>query len=178
MKKDKRIIIAVIAVAIVVIALIVIFVVNGNDRELTCSRTDTPVDGFSVSENLEMSLAGGKISKISLEKKITVDGEFSKFDTYFEIIEDSLNSAYTYLSEDELSIEREDNVIRASVETTDVGIILDNFDIEMNSPENQYDLNFSVQSNFEASSSSYKIGDEYSYNDLRSKIEELGYTCK
>lgn len=69
MKKDKRIIIAVIAVAIVVIALIVIFVVNGNDRELTCSRTDTPVDGFSVSENLEMSLAGGKISKISLEKK-------------------------------------------------------------------------------------------------------------
>ena len=89
-----------------------------------------------------------------------------------------MNSAYTYLSEDELSIEREDNVIRASVETTDVGVILDNFDIEMNNPENQYDLNFSVQSNFEASSSSYKIGDEYSYNDLRSKIEELGYTCK
>ena len=68
-------------------------------EKLTCSRTDTPVDGFSVSENLEMFLAGGKISKISLEKKNTVDGKFSKFDTYFEIIEDSLNSAYTYLSE-------------------------------------------------------------------------------
>lgn len=165
-------------VFIIVVVLMIIIIPNGNKNKLlTCTRSEEPVEGITIDETLKFDVKKEKIAKITGEKRITLSAEYTKYPTFYDIFKDTLKKSYAYVPEKDLTIDQKDATVKASF-TTDQGVILNNIDISILNPKDKYDLSINTQNNFDAASTSYKIGDEYSPKNLKKKIEEYGYICK
>ena len=166
-------------VIVIVIILIAVICGLGGSKTITCTKNKTVVD-FKFKEELVIKLEKDKISSIKLDKSVTIGDDYSKFDTYHNIIHNLFTNAYDYLDKSDYKIKQKDNTTNIKLEVTkkDKGIILDNMQIISNNPDNKYDLTFNRVNNLDGASTTYKVGDEYKTKELKKKIEGLGYTCK
>lgn len=174
---NKKLLIAIIGgIAIVVLVIVLIVNLTAN-KPLTCTR-DKSVADFKIKDELIVEVKDDKIDKLDLTKSVTVGDTYNRFDQYDETVKSQLENAYNYLDKSQYKIKQKKHVTTVTVSLEKNGLILDNFTIIANNPDNELDVMFNTVNNLESASTVYKVGDKYEKKDLEKKIEDLGFKCE
>lgn len=188
-------------IAAIILIIVLISLMFGGKKTLTCTREETVVD-FKFKETLVIELKDSDkkdefyISNLELDKSIEIGDTYNKFEKFSTIVKSQFDSAYDYLDKELYVIKQDGNVTSVKVKISEkdyeklkkkskvglsdheLGLILDNMSIISNSETNKFDLTFNHSKVLESSSTAYKINDKYTTNNLKIKLEGLGYTCK
>lgn len=177
--KNKKILLGIIIIALVIVIIISLILGNANKaNKLSCTKNQEFVTGINLDETTIITIKDDKISRIIITKKINLDNYYQQFDTYRDAIFKHMSEAYNYLDKKSYTIEKTDDYIMAKIDTTKDGVILNNLEISKLSETSRDDLRINSSNNLESSSSTYKINDEYKTEELKKKLEGLGYKCK
>lgn len=159
----------------VVLIILLVIIFRSINKPITCTRSEELIDGITTSEKLKVSIKKEKIKKINLNKEIILDDFYDEYGTYYDSIEDILSKSYEYLNADK-SIKKEDKKIKVEINTKEKGIVLNNISIKYNG-EDKTTLRYDGVTDLK-DKTSIKINDKISKKELKSKLKEIGYTCK
>lgn len=160
----------------VVIVLIAIVVMAFNHKTLKCNYDDRElIKGMNQSEELKVTIDFGKIKKINMKQSIKINDYYDKKNTYYDSLEKLFRNAYAYLGDD-VTVEKVDKSIVANISTKREGIVLNNITIKQNGVEDttlRYDAETDLKNE-----NAINIKDKINKEELKNKIEKLGYKCK
>ena len=98
----------IIAIAIV---LIILLFPRTNTKVLKCTIDEDLVKGIHLKDSIRVNLVKGKLKDVKVDKSIDLSDDYTKFDTYKEIMEMHLKSSFQYLDENDYSINVKDNTL-------------------------------------------------------------------
>lgn len=142
---------------------------------IVCDRNIKDDLGITISESLETTIDGNKIEKMVLTKTIILPEDYLKEDSQLESIKFTLEKAYQYLDDEEVSITKgKDRVILKVVIDDDETIILNNIEFFYNDG-----LQMKINSNTKSSDViTLKVRDNYTEGELKTRLKNNGYSCK
>lgn len=167
----------IIAIILIIIIALITVSINKGDK-LTCTKNQELVAGIVLDEKTIITIKDNKIYRISIDKKISLDNYYQQFGTYRNAIFNHMNEAYQYLDKKSYKIEKNTDSITAKIDVKEKGVVLNNLEIIKNNETSKDDLTINSSNNLESSSSTYKINDEYKTEELKKKLEGIGYKCK
>lgn len=176
---NKKILGSIIIAIILIIIIIALITTNINKGDkLICTKNQEFVKGIVLDEKTIVTIKDNKIHRISIDKTISLDNYYQQFDTYRDSIFNYMNDAYQYLDKKSYKVEKDKESITVKVDVKKVGVILNNLEITRLNETSRDDLGINSSKNIESSSSTFRINDEYKIEDLKTKLEGIGYKCK
>lgn len=168
----------IIPIIIILIILMIIILIPKKDNMLKCTKDSNIVSGIQIDEMIKIKLADKAIKQIKNTKKIKLSKDYLQYDTYKNIFEMHLKSAYQYLDEKDYKISTSKDTLSVDANITKKGLILNSLTVELSDNDNKYDLKINTENNFENAQNYIKIGDKYSKANLKKYMEESGYKCE
>lgn len=166
-----------IIIAIAMVLIILLFP-RTNTKVLKCTIDEDLVKGIHLKDSIKVNLVKGKLKDVKVDKSIDLSDDYTKFDTYKEIMEMHLKSSFQYLDENDYSINVKDNTLNLKATVTSGGFILNNLTIEQSNKDNKYDLKINTENSLDSSKYVLKFEENYKLKDLKKLIEDSGYKCK
>ena len=164
-----------IKIAVLIIVVIICLFATVKQPLIVCNRRTVDSLGIVLSEKLETTIDGKKISSMNLTKTIILPDKYLKDDKYIEMIIDSLKKSYRYLDEENVTITSGDDrvIVKVSI-NDDETIILNNINFT-----DKDDLTIHINPNTKSSDViTLKVKDNYSVGELKTRMKNNGYSCK
>lgn len=177
MNKNKYLKYGLIILGTLALITLIFFFIKKPNKNLKCVIDRDLVDGIHLNENIKVSLTDGKIKHINLLKKVTLSGDYLKYDTYKEIIQMHLENGYKYLNDKNYKITSSNDTYVVDANIKESGIILNNLTIIQSDKDNKYDLKINTENNFDNAQNYLKINDKFTKSRLKKYMEESGYKC-
>ena len=171
---DKKIIIILVVVVLIIIAGGVVILLNIKPSTTCTKKTNTA--GFEIRDKIKFTIEDEKVYKVDLTKEIEIQSNKVNAETFMKSINTTLETAYSYASENAFEIEKNEKTISLIMNSKKYGVILDN--IVINQSESGEGFSFIALNNIETEKNAIRIGDKYSLAELKAKAKEVGYTCK
>lgn len=170
MKKNKKIMYAILG--IVIIILIFIIILCFTNKKLTCSKTITNNDTV-LDTNVVFALKHSKIDRIKINKVITINktGDVDYVSAVKNILEETYNDLdITYKIE-----QRNNKLIIDLTYDKDKEYILDNINLSLE--DNGINVEI-ISEDHENSYSSVDLSKKYTIENIKKEFSNNGYKCK
>lgn len=165
-----------IIITLLLIIIIIYLFATIKQPYIECSKEITNDLAIQVSENIQVTLDGNKISSMDIKKTIILPEEYLKEeDHYLNSMKFILKNSYDYLPKKNVAITQEsDRLIAHIMVDDDETIILNNIEFT-----NQDKLQIKINANTKAKDVvTLSIGDIYTEGEFMTHMKNNGYTCK
>ena len=164
-----------IIITLLLIIIIIYLFATIKQPYIECSKEITNDLAIQVSENIQVTLDGNKISSMDIKKTIILPEEYLKEeDHYLNSMKFILKESYAYLPKDSTTISQEsDRIIAHVVVDNDETLILNNIEFT-----NDEKLELKINANTKAKDVvTLKINDSYSEGEFMTHMKNNGYSC-
>ncbi|MBR6949782.1 MAG: hypothetical protein IKH54_06345 [Bacilli bacterium] len=162
-------------IIVIIILLIVIYLfANIEQSVVNCKKRTVNDLGIVVSESLETSLDGRKITSLNLTKTIVLPSKYLNDDKYLDYIEYTIKKSYAYLGKNKVKVSKlaDRIIVNVAVDKNET-VILNNIDFDSTDG-----LTIKINSNTKSSDVvTLKVTDSYSQGELITYMKNNGYSC-
>ena len=125
-----------IILTIIMLVIIIYLVTSVKQPYVECSKSNTNNIGIKIDEDVVVELDGGKISKMTLVKTITLPDKYLKDDANLNAFKFALEKSYEYLKDAEVKVTTSTKSVIARVVVKDnETLILNNIEKNLKIPK-------------------------------------------
>ena len=159
----------IVLIACIVIILLVIIVISSGGKKLTCTLDNEIIEGFNNKEKITVKWKKNEISKINLDKTVSISDFYKEYGTYIESLKTVMTNGY-----EGAVINDTDSEVTVKYETTDKSIVPNALSINYNA-DDKTSLRYDIDTNYD---NGIQVGSKESKSDIKTMLKKAGYKCR